>query len=513
MRPEAFGFFGFDGQEAGVAKRLQRLAMWGGEPTMTVVDDGVFLPTEIGRRGDQPKASGGVFAADGSEIGAARLRRKGRTLPDRRRDVAASQFEAEVDEEVVYLGPLFAHYGRLLLESLSRVWVLDRVEPKTKIVFDAPNGMPTLGDGWLTDVLDLFGLPRQRIIVLDRPTRLRRAIVPDPLFEQMHAAHPGFVAAFRQVAERIAGDTRPSVSPLYLSRRLLSSRQRVIVGEAALEDLLRENGFVVAYPETMPFAEQVRLVNRHPQIFSSVGSAAHTALFGLARPTLHLLTYGAQIPTNYLLCSAVAEIPTTFVNCLGTGDRPDFAQVAQGAEESGTEHEQGPAKAQAVPQLLDPRTLVAYLEANGLLRQRVRSTLIVAQPPGRDCYDEAWLYARVRKAIGKHGLPLPASVEAAARQAAATSWPLNWVLARHDAVVRQDATSASAFAARFADLAAAETDIDRVAHHRAEIAGTSTKVLRFCDAATAAAVRAVIADRFGINEDGAEGRRPGRRGV
>ena len=101
---------------------------------------------------------------------------------------------------------------------------------------------------------------------------------------------------FREVADALAADVKPSEQPLYLSRRRLTSRQRPVVGEPELEELLRDNGFAIAYPETMTIEDQVRLINSHADIFSSLGSAAHSILFALGKPRLHLLASRDDIP-------------------------------------------------------------------------------------------------------------------------------------------------------------------------------------------------------------------------
>ena len=149
-----------------------------------------------------------------------------------------------------------------------------------------------------------------------------------------------------------------------------------MIGEAELEDILAANGFRIAYPETMTIDDQVRLINGHTDIVSSLGSAAHTILFALHRPRLHLLANRDDIPANYFLCSALAEAPTTFVNCLGSGGRvtANDERINRRAESFENETKVRPvdldAGPQSMPQFLDFATAVDYLEQRGLVRHR-----------------------------------------------------------------------------------------------------------------------------------------------
>jgi hypothetical protein len=374
------------------------------------------------------------------------------------------------------------------------------VDSNLKVVFTNANSAEAGYAAWVPRLLAAFGILPERLLALDAPTQLRRAIVPEPLFEQFYSAHPEMLRPFQEVASRIAGDVKPSAQPVYLSRRLLSSRQRPVIGEAMLEEVLRENGFAIAYPETMTLEDQIRLVNSHTDIFSSMGSAAHNVLFALNRPRLHLLASRDDIPANYFLCSVLAGAPTTFVNCLGAGGRitANDERISRREETFGNEDKKRPvdldAGPQAVPQLVDMPSVIDYLDKQGFIRNGLRASLARrSQPPQRQ-YDEAWLYARLRKGAAKSG-DLAAEIEAEAVQFAETSWPVCLMLARYYARAR-DAARTDAMANQFADLVAAEQDINRLAHYRGDVESMAPRIVRMCGPAAADRLVEVLADRF-----------------
>jgi Glycosyltransferase 61 len=508
LEPRDFSFHGFGTLRPDERRKISKLGIRRGAPAVTVVPDAIFVPNLETANTDQSKVIGGIVGPDGQPIERAQLHRKGGKHFGGLSDGVTVTAEDELDEDIVYLGPLFNHYGRILLESLARIWYLSEVDPSVKVGFNSTTEKrdAQLVEGayrhWVFELLSLFGIARERIFAPEAPTRLRRAIVPEPLFEQHFSAHVDMARPFREVAARVAADVVPSEQPLYLSRRRLTSAQRPVVGEAELEDLLRAQGFAIAHPETMTFEDQIRLINSHLDIFSAVGSAAHTILFALGKPRLHLLAHRDSIPANFFLCSVVADAPTTFVNCLGSGDRRSFRaeRSNQGAERFETRQKDpvgdsvvGP---QAEPQLLELDRVVTYLEQQGFLRHQSPSTMPgpVSAASIRRQFNEAWYYARLRKTSRKRRA-LPADLEHEALVLASESWPLSYILAVCYARVG-DRSRADALANQFATLVDAESDADRLEYYRFDIHGMAKYLLPQCEPETANRLAAIVATRF-----------------
>ncbi len=508
LEPGDFSFAGFGELRWDELRKLSKLSIRSDPPAVSVVEDAIFVPGSGEALSRKTKLIGGIVKPDGSPIDTAQLHRKGGKHFGGLTEAVSVAVEGELDEDVVYLGPLFTHYGRVLLESLARVWYLSEVDPCVKVIF---NHTATSRDGhlvqaeyppWVFRLLSLFGIPTDRILALERPTRLRRAIVPEPLFEQLFSAHVEMVRPFREVAARIAGDVTMSRQPLYLSRRRLTSRERPVVGEPELEELLRKNGFAIAYPETMTFDDQIRLINAHADIVSSIGSAAHTILFALGKPRLHLLAHRESISGNFFLCSAIADVPTTFVDCLGSGGRASPKAERRNREADSAEipldiHAVdtvvGP---QSVPQLLEWDRVVSYLDQTGFLASQ--------SPPGmldpdalttmKRRHDEAWFYTRLRLTARRLG-SLSADLEREALDLAAESWPISFVLAVYYAGAG-DNSGADTLASQFATLLDRETDVDRLAYFRGDIHELAGQLAAACQPATANRLASILSERL-----------------
>jgi hypothetical protein len=512
LEPGDFSFYGFGELRRDELRKILRLGIRRDPPAVSTVEGAIFVPNGHGSNADRSKFAGGIVKPDGQPIETAHMHRKGGKHLGGPIETVAIRAERELDEDVIYLGLLFNHYGRVLLESLARVWYLSDVDPSVKVVFNNANSAQAAHAPWVPKLLSMFGIPSERILVLAEPTRLRRAVVPEPLLEQFYSAHEDMARPFRQVAERVASHVAASEQPLYLSRRRLTSRQRPVVGESELEDLLREQGFAVAYPETMTIEDQVRLINSHSDIFSSLGSAAHNILFALGNPRLHLLASRDDIPANYFLCSMLAAAPTTFVNCLGSGGRPTpndermnrRAESFENAEKKRpADPEPGP---QSMPQLLEMDHVVSYLDEKGFLKKP--SAAAVRSRGSSDSlhlqrrFDEAWFYARLRKASAKPG-SLPRDLEREALDLSTESWPVSFMLARYYARGR-DGSRTGAMANRFATLVDEELDDERLAYYRGDILGMATRIARVCEPETANRLAMIVANRFPMESSGGE---------
>jgi hypothetical protein len=498
LSPSDFAFYGFGELRRDELRKILRLGIRDDEPTVSRVENAIYVPHGFQESGGQSRFAGGIVKPDGLPIETAQMHRKGGKRFGGHEAIAVTP-QADIDEEVIYLGLIFNHFGRVLLESLARIWYLRHTPATTRVVFNYANAAQAALAPWVVELLTLFGVPPERILTFDVPTRLRQAIVPEPLFEQFYTAHPAMIEPFHDVAAKVAGDVTPTGQPLYLSRRLLTSRQRPVIGEAELEDVLRENGFFVAYPETMTIADQIRLINQHTNVFSSLGSAAHSVLFARNQPRLHLLASRDDLPANYFLCSALAGAPTTFVDCLSSGDRanPNEERLARRTETLGSEEKRRPdvdVGPQAMPQLLDTPRVVAYLAERGFLKHRLRASLAGRDPAVRAQFDEAWLYARLRKGAAKGGI-LPEDFEQEVIRFAAHSWPVSIMLARHYARAR-DASRTEAMVNQFADLVAHESDMNRLAHFQADVASMATRITRVCGPDAAKRLAQILADRF-----------------
>lgn len=223
------------------------------------------------------------------------------------RDIAPVE---HVDEDVIYGGFVFTHFGHILLESLARLWASAPETSDTPICFQCrTDEIPAAARA----LFRLVGIEKA-VRIVRHNTSFRSVAVPAPAFVIRHRAHRLFKQMFLTMADRALGKASFQVTeqPLYLSRTRLGSSQRTVSGEAAFEEALKRVGFHVVHPETLPIEEQIRLVNSHRYVVGPQGSAFHMLLFSRIANDSVCLTSDAPNGT-YALCDALNGGRTWYV--------------------------------------------------------------------------------------------------------------------------------------------------------------------------------------------------------
>ena len=456
LDPNDYSFYGF--RDLGRFNFFNEVGFRSGEPRVSAVEGGIFVPSAKSRQG-WPVKIGGIVTSDGMPVEAANLRRLGGAVFAGLEHPVVVKPAQAVDEEVVYLGWLFDQYGHLLLESLARSWFLEERNSSIKVLFHAdkrPNP-----PGMTRQVLEAFGIPPDRMLFLNEPTKIHRLLIPEPLYELGYVAHERAAEAHQHAAGRIVDAAAPSQQPLYLSRRRLASDRRAVVGEAELEALLQDNGFRIVHPEKLSFVDQVRMFNQHADIFACDGSAAHGVLLALGAPRVHLFVNGAAGP-DFFLSSKVAGAAMTFVNALDQRQARGLTRIH--------------------PHLVDLAKIAAYLRERGYLNRNSAGEPAVDSQELRDRYDEVWVCRLLRMA--GDGRTLAPEDESDARRMATVSWPVSWMLLRYD--LRRENASLEGLVGQFADLLDAEHDRKRIDHYRREFVHDAARVVHAlaqrCDA-------------------------------
>lgn len=469
---ELFTFFGYGDNDEAVRQQAAAVAIRHGVAQAPVLDRAIYLPVTTPDDGNGPQLRGGLLTADGDPVATMFLRRKGQVIDGGIVERMHVTPEVESDEEVVDIGWFIGHYGHMLTEGMARIWYLDEVDPSLKVVFhqrgaSAPRGV-------VRGLLNLFGVSLERCMVVDRPTRFRRVHAPEALLELDGAVHPRFIAPFTSAAQRVARTTRVSQQPVYLSRRLLQADRRRIVGESELEEALRESGFLIVHPETMSLEDQIHLVNEHEHIVSPLGSAAHTILFCLNNPHLHLLTHIGMTDAFFQL-SALRDVPTSYVLSVSRPTRGFSGAHAPG--------------------LLDIGTVLAYLDAQGMLAKGVKARYQRRVEPIEQQYEEAVLYGLARIAIDRER-SLAADQEARLAMRAQKQWPLAWIYACY--LATHHTGRGSGILRAFICAAREERDPWRLAHYRGDVERLAPGLLAACDTQLARDVVAALEKTFAV---------------
>jgi capsular polysaccharide biosynthesis protein len=145
----------------------------------------------------------------------------------------------------------FHNYGHFLFDGLPFASLLATLLPDVPIAFVGPR----LSD-WQRAILAALGL-LDRYLPLDGPTRFARLIVSDTLTQ--HVAYPSrLIRPMLDTLRYRLGARETRRRRVFVSRRTDTSK-RVMRNRAEVEAAIAAMGFEIVAPDTLPFAEQVRL--------------------------------------------------------------------------------------------------------------------------------------------------------------------------------------------------------------------------------------------------------------
>ena len=231
------------------------------------VENGIILPKKWG---DDDKAYGGVCDESFNFIA-------GHQVFNEENDIAGRHFSGSytvppeeldfLDEIVLYGGQMTNHPGHLVIENFAnRIWwLIKNPDSRIKIavtvewpytVWEDANKRDSVYAFFIKDFFANMGIPEERIVFVEKPTKFRRIIVPDQCLINYDFTFPyEFTAEYMQVFEQIKKRITPSkYKKVYFSK--IKTPQKNVIGEEYFIDFYEKRGFKIIHPEDHDLKEQ-----------------------------------------------------------------------------------------------------------------------------------------------------------------------------------------------------------------------------------------------------------------
>lgn len=177
-----------------------------------------------------------------------------------------------VNETVIFGGFIHGAFGHFITESISRLWfIIKNTNLKHKIIFLNLSKSDVIK---YEDVLNLIGLRREQYEFVTEITQFDKVIVPD----QSLYIGTGYKRECQCIYDAMISRVKPmNFSKIYLSNSKypINSSKR----EVYFENFYRKRGFEIIYPETLPFAQQVAIINGADEIVCTNGTIQHLTFF------------------------------------------------------------------------------------------------------------------------------------------------------------------------------------------------------------------------------------------
>ena len=191
--------------------------------------------------------------------------------------------EDYVNDDVVYIGMYFSHWGHFLIDLSGRFWYLQQLA-KERCDFK----VAYLGDeepaGNYLKFFNLLGIAESQLYHVKKPTRFKKVLLPQQSFKSCDWYTDEFSKMFEGIYEavlRLNGDlsTVKDLEKVYFTRRSFSKAVYSEFGEEFFERIFNHNGYKSVAPETLTLEEQIYLWNNVKEIVCINGTIPLNVMF------------------------------------------------------------------------------------------------------------------------------------------------------------------------------------------------------------------------------------------
>lgn len=220
-----------------------------------------------------------------------------------------------IDETVIYGNFFYKHWGHFIIDIVSRLWYLleSNSNKKYRIVFTTTLNDNTKIDGNYMEFFNLFGLSNLDILIINKPTKFKKIIIPEPSIYPGKYYTSEYVKIFEKVINNVNIDF--SIPPkVYLSRRKFENAIDKEIGENDIEKFFNENGYISIFPESLKLCKQIQYYRDSKEIACISGTLAHNIMFTSRHKKVTIINKTYKINKHQQLINQAKEADVTYVD-------------------------------------------------------------------------------------------------------------------------------------------------------------------------------------------------------
>ena len=219
----------------------------------------------------------------------------------------------ENNEHVIYMGLFFKHWGHFLVDLLPRLWFVSsypETAKKCKIAYigeEKPDGNYLL-------LLNLLGIKEEQLIHITKPTLFNKVIVPAYSCRPCIWFTDEYVKMFDTIVKNalkdyIVPNNFKNIDKVYFSRTAFSKAKKTEFGEKMIEQVYKENGYNILYPEKLTLFDQIYIWNKAEHIACLNGSIPLNLVFCMNKNLkIDILNKTSAVHLNLYLYLLMREV-------------------------------------------------------------------------------------------------------------------------------------------------------------------------------------------------------------
>ena len=196
----------------------------------------------------------------------------------------------EMDEEVIYLGYIFNHWGHFLVDCSTRLWyLLENWDHKKRLCFSVYENSHYRMICNIKKFFEYLNVDvENQILFINKPTRFKKITIPEAGYISNSYYSKQYLNVFEKVAENIPIENY-CYKKIYFTRRKLMKAKTSEFGEELFEKNYERNGYKIIAPERCSLEEQVNLIRSSEDIVCISGTIAHNMLFATDNQKITIL--------------------------------------------------------------------------------------------------------------------------------------------------------------------------------------------------------------------------------
>ncbi len=210
------------------------------------------------------------------------------------------------EKKVVYLGAFPAHYGHFIFEGLSRVWIKKFFNPNEYlfIYISILNK-----NSHLLEILSLLGIPDSNILKIDRPTKFKEIIIPEPSI-RLNDYY------FNEFKESVAFNYKNKQN--HFSKKIFFTRYNKngrSFGHSFIEKFMQRNGYEIINPENYSLVNICKVLENCSHFASTSGTNMANSIFLPEGSKIICFNRSSHVHPLQIMIDKMMDFDAQYVDC------------------------------------------------------------------------------------------------------------------------------------------------------------------------------------------------------